>query len=81
MKKIHLHAAIALLIGAAIFLLFLSMQNFYASLLTMVATCLSVIAIGILDIKRDRANFSNVILLFSMSIPLIGILLFISKFK
>jgi hypothetical protein len=47
----------------------------------MIGTCLSVITIGILDIKRSRVNFDNVILLIIMSIPLIGILYFISKIQ
>jgi hypothetical protein len=81
MKSIHAQAAIALLIGAVVFLLFLNMQNFYGSLITTISTCLSVITIGIVDIKRNRVNFNNAILVITMSIPLVGIILFMSKFK
>jgi hypothetical protein len=52
MKKIHLHAAITLCVGAVVFLLFLKMQYFYAGMITWAMICISLIIIGILDIKK-----------------------------
>jgi hypothetical protein len=79
MKKNNLHAAIALSVGAVVFLLFLKMQYFYAGVITWAMICISLIIIGILDINKNRVTFENVMLVAGPSILLIGLISFFSK--
>ena len=79
MKKIHLHGAIALLVGGAVFLLFLNASNFYGGFIAIVATCLSAIAIGILDIKRYGVTIDNMLMVIPMSAYLVGVIWFVLK--
>jgi hypothetical protein len=79
MKKIHLHAAITLSVGAVVFLLFLNMEYFYAGVITWAMICISWVIIGLWDIKKNRVTFDNVMSVAIGSIPLGMLIFFISK--
>ena len=48
-------------------------------MVTWVVICLSLMGVGILDIKKNRIKFDNVILVAGTLILLIGLFLFFSK--